>query len=356
MKIGNTTLIPQNVATDNARKVAIFDSNDNLVCTMDLGHLKMPSVGIKLYSFGEIADVHVYADDDSSYKSDTTAGEDLANALNYFRANADFACIDGDLTSWGTTADLKKIKSILDENSGDMKVYPIGGNHEYWAAYYRDETVDISSVISTYTGYPLNYTITKGNDVFIFCGPSAIENQFSQATLQWLYEVLEENRNRRTFLHIHPPLKGSQYCGDSTGIINAVDMIGRYGQQVFISLLMHYKNVIYIHAHTHTMLQMQNYTQTLNPPLPANYDFACGVHSIHVPSLAFPRDISSGSRVEMYAESQGYLIDVYENHIVVRGVDFVKGEFIPIAQYCLDTTLQTVEAGTFIDSAGIITT
>jgi hypothetical protein len=102
------------------------------------------------------------------------------------------------------------------------------------------------------------------------------------------------------------------------------------------------------------MLEMQNYLQGLTPPLPANYDFTDGVHSVHVPAVAVSRDISSGSRVDKVETSQGYLMDVYENHIVLKGRDFVKGKFIPIAHYCLNTTLQTIEANTFTDNTGKI--
>jgi hypothetical protein len=92
------------------------------------------------------------------------------------------------------------------------------------------------------------------------------------------------------------------------------------------------------------MLEMQDYLQGLNPPLPANYDFTDGVHSVHIPSAAISRDISSGGRVDVTETSQGYLMEVYDNHIVLRGRDFAKGEYIPIAQYCLDTTIKTVES------------
>ena len=54
--------------------------------------------------------------------------------------------------------------------------------------------------------------------------------------------------------------------------------------------------------------------------------------------------------------SEGYLVDVYENGILLRGRDFAKGEWMPIATYWIDTTLQTVEAGTYKDPMGTITT
>jgi hypothetical protein len=66
---------------------------------------------------------------------------------------------------------------------------------------------------------------------------------------------------------------------------------------------------------------------------------------------------ASGSNYEtIHADSEGYVVDVYENGIHLRGRDFVKGEFLPIASYWLDTTLQTIPAGTYTDSTGNIIT
>ena len=88
----------------------------------------------------------------------------------------------------------------------------------------------------------------------------------------------------------------------------------------------------------------------------ANYDQYYGIHSVHIPSLAVPREFENSEYVQMLSESEGYVVDVYENGIHLRGRDFVKGEFIPIASYWLDTTLQTIPAGTYTDSTGTIET
>lgn len=72
----------------------------------------------------------------------------------------------------------------------------------------------------------------------------------------------------------------------------------------------------------------------------ANYDSLFGCHSIHIPSLSVPRtgDASgASSRKEIYADSEGYVVDVYKKHIILRGRDFAKEEFLPIAMYCLET-------------------
>lgn len=352
MKIGNTTLIPQNVAPENAKKVAVFDSKSNKVFETALGHLALPNLGTKKYSIGLLSDTHT-----NTYSNAQDSYNDLERAISWLSNNAKITCIAGDLANLRYDYDdgLHKHKEIVDANKGNMEVYEIAGNHEHWD---RDAAVITmtDAEIKAYTGYPLYYTISNqptdetnrnyynaavGEDVFIMCG-YADNLQFNTTTIQWLYEVLEANRNKRCFLFVHAPIDDAQHCGDALNVITW-DGIGAY-KSVFVALLRHYKNVTWFHGHTHAMLEMQDYLQSLDPPLPANYDYADGVHSVHIPSVAISRDISSGSRVDEVTTSQGYLMDVYANHIVLRGIDFTTNTFIPIAHYCLDTTLKTVES------------
>lgn len=123
-----------------------------------------------------------------------------------------------------------------------------------------------------------------------------------------------------------------------------------------MNLLKHYKNTILFHGHSHTRFWLQELDEK------ANYSNADGYRSAHIPSLAVPRDLAeSGTSLEnVYAESEGYIVDVYDDCIVLNGRDFIDnekdGHLLPIATYKIDTTLQTIEAGTFTDSTGTIIT
>lgn len=357
--------IPQNTAPIGAKSIGVYDGNGKKVCNIPLGRLALPNVGTKKYSVGLLSDTHT-----NTYSNDAQDSyTDLQRAIAWLSNNAEMTCVSGDLANLRYDYDggLQKHKEIVDANKGNMQVYEIAGNHEHWDSV--PVVIPLSdSEIKTYTGHPLYYTVsnqptdeskrnyyssTVGEDVYIMCG-YADSQQFNRTTIQWLHETLEANRNKRCFLFAHAPIDDSQHCGDALNVITW-DGIGTY-KNTFINLLKHYRNVIWFHGHTHAMLEMQEYLQGLNPPLPANYDFTDGVHSIHIPATAVSRDISSGSREDKVETSQGYLMDVYENHIVLKGRDFVKGEFIPIAQYCLDTTLQAIAPNTFTDSTGIIIT
>jgi hypothetical protein len=128
------------------------------------------------------------------------------------------------------------------------------------------------------------------------------------------------------------------------------DLLNCTSGKVFVSLMEHYKNVIWFHGHSHMKYDCQEDCSY------ANYDNFFGCKSIHIPSLAVPRDYINGEYAYMYAKSEGSVVDLYQNHIVLRGRDFVVEKFLPIATYCLDTTIINIPANTFIDSTGTIMT
>jgi predicted phosphodiesterase len=334
-----TDFIPQNVAPLGIRRIGIYDANGNRVGQIPLGSLTPPTTGQKQYSFGALSDVHIV------YQ---TAETDFQKALTYLNENVDvaFTCICGDLTDNGTAEQLAQYKAVVDEYSPDTPVYAIAGNHEGY-----DGNPVTTEKIKPYTGQPLYYSFTHGNDVFIMVGEYRWNANYllSNEELQWLYETLEANRNKRCFVFFHVFPWGDS--GNANGIYTSNIFTGKPGS-VFQSLMQHYKNVTLFHGHSH----IKFYMQKKDPK--ANYSDALGFRSVHIPSLAVPRDDANGDGTyeNVYADSEGYVVDVYSDGIHLRGRDFVKGEFLPIASYWLDTTLQTIPAGTYTDPTGTITT
>lgn len=339
-------LIPENVATSGARRIGIYDSNGNRVGQIPLGSLTMNNVGGKLYSFGVLSDIHI---------GESTANDDYVRALEWLSNNANFICECGDLVHGNATNAPTQIEQyIACRASASVPVYAISGNHD--GAY----VANVETAITSYTGKPLYYSFTQGNDVFIMVGIKSngrTVSLFADGELQWLYNTLEANRNKRCFVFQH--VRPDDACGNALGIYTndiwgnvTVNGVTYYDQTVFESLMNNYPNVVFFHGHSHTRFSLQQYDDTAN----IGRDFAGW--SVHIPSLAVPRDTTSAvnpSVTNVYAESEGYVVDVYENGIHLRGRDFVKGVFPPIASYWLDTTLQTVAAGTYTDSTGTIT-
>lgn len=347
MKLGKTTmLIPQNIALSNARKLAIYNGNTK-VCDVPLGHLELPSVGEKLYSFGAVSDIHLQYN---------TAQEDFQKALTYLNETEDvaFTCVCGDLTQTASEETLSVFKQYVDTYSADTPVYAIAGNHEAYkilddGTWGSHDEATVRSLIQTYTGHPLYYSFTHGNDVFIMVGVCQDYADFGIGGLQWLYETLEANRNKRCFVFQHIPPDDA--CGNPY-VIYKNDIWNGTQSVVFENLMKHYRNVVFFHGHRHMKFDLQTKTNL------ANIDDIYGRYSVHIPSLAATRtgNTDGTGRTELYAESEGYVVDVYENGIHLRGRDFVREKFLPIASYWLETKLVNIEANTFVDSTGTITT
>lgn len=336
-----TKFISENVAPLGARRIGIYDDNGNRVGFIPLDGLTPPTEGKKLYRFGVLSDIHL---------SHTTGEDDFVNALEYLidEANAVFICISGDLSDIGTDAKLQRFKELVQAHSPNTPVYVSAGNHDaYDAEWNLRPEAEVSASMQKWTGNPLYYSFEHGNDVFIFVG--ICQDTFSVAELQWLYETLEANRNKRCFLFQHAFNFGGS--GNAFGLYT-YDLLNGTRGGLFLDLLRHYHNVIWFHGHSHTKFHGQEFNAM------ANIDKVLGCWSVHVPSCAIPRTDADGDfdfQIE-YQDSEGYVVDVYENGIHLRGRDFVKREFLPIASYWLDTTLQTIPAKTYTDSTGTITT
>lgn len=330
--------IEENCAPLGAKRIGVY-SGSSKVGNVRLTHPYLKTeTGDKLYSFGALSDVHY---------QNNTAPEDFQRALMFMKNyGAAFTCICGDLTANGTDSELAAYKSCVDSYSQGVPVYAITGNHEGYN--YQN----IESIIETYTGHPLYYKFTQGNDVFIMVGVKSSTDAylFTTEELQWLYETLEEHRNQRCFVFQH--VRPQDGCGNAFGIYD-YDIWGGTEATVFESLMRHYRNVTLFHGHSHLKLDLQAEHRK------ANYDNDFGIHSVHIPSLAVPRDgdaTGSASRVELAAESEGYVVDVYEDGIMIRGRDFVGEKYLPVGTYWLDTSLEYVAEKTYRDATGTIVT
>ena len=313
--------IPENVAPKNVRRIGVYNAQGNRVGQIPLDSLTFPDVGAKLYSFGALSDVHVVYN---------TASDDFKKALTFLNENEDvaFTCICGDLTDNGTAAQLAQYKAVVDEYSPDTPVYAVPGNHEYY-------TATSSSFLSTYTGKPLYYTFEHLGDLFVMVGVVSGDegSLFASGELDWLESTLNANTSRgRVFLFMH--VLAAETCGDGRNIYPYTKLRTNAESVRFKNMLRQHPNVIWFHGHSHMKFNQQAYSDA------ANYDQALGCRSVHIPSLAVPRDINTAGTgyVDVYAASEGYVVDVYEQGIHLRGRDFVAGEYLPIASYWLETT------------------
>lgn len=346
--------ISENIAPKGVKQIGVYDSNGNRVTGISLGKLKHP-IDTKSYSFGLVSDTHLWGTE-PSWKANTK----FDNVLSYFeKQGCVFCCVGGDLTQTGfyrrtvesdanTTyldeGQFAKYKEICDKHV--IPVYEIAGNHE---SYYSMPITDNLDKWSTYTGKNvLAYAISQDNDLFILVGQPRGNLPMTDMDLQWLYETLENNRNKRCFIFVHPHISS----GNPLGAYTSNNFFVGWGTKTtaFKNLLSHYKNTILFHGHSHFIFECQEYDEI------ANYSDNDGFKSIHIPSLSRPCDIVDGVRTTQDGKSQGYIVDVYANYIVLNGIDFITEEIVPLGCFKINTPLQTIEANTFTDSTGTIIT
>ena len=315
-------LIAENCAPVEATSIAVYNASNEKVGDIALSGLAT-NLGTKLYSFGALADIHIGADNSEAK---------TRQALSYLNETekVDFVCIPGDLTENASDANFASLKKIIDESA--VPVYVSTGNHD--TPDYRGTNDMTNEFIENYTGNQFYYSYTHKNDVFIMLGiRENLEGYiFFDGELEWLYETLEANKNKRCFVfqHVFPYDEG---CGNA-GNFYDLDIWGFEDEVSFESLMERYSNAIFFHGHSHTIFEGQTIDDM------ANYSHVSGSHSVHIPSVVKPRSIETGT-YDMTL-SEGYVVDVYENGIVLKGREFAQEKFIPIGLYYLDTTIHSI--------------
>ena len=347
MKIGITPLIAANFVPPNVKGLTIFNGNTK-VCDVDISKMQLPNIGTKLYSLSLVSDLHF-----SNTSAEWNPDGKLDKALTFFESYGCVFCANaGDITQTGffnegdavnfAPEQFSRYKAVCDKHS--IPVYSICGNHES----YVNPIINNMTELELYTGKGLYYSVSQGDDLYVFIGQPQGNRPMTDEALQWLCETLEVNRNKRCLVLVHPHLSS----GNPLGAYTSNNFFQGWGTKTtaFKNLLCHYKNTILVHGHSHTKFECQALDKK------ANYNADDGFRSLHIPSLGRPRTVVDGA-LGGYdnAGSEGYIVDVYENHMVFKGYDFIANDIVPIAQYCIDTALVNVPANTFTDSTGIIT-
>lgn len=331
-----THFIPENTAPAGAQKIGVYDADGKKVCTIPLGALTPPN-GEKLYSFGLLSDIHIYPPTESVWKS----SQKFDNALTFLEEQGCVFCAHcGDFTQTGFTLDdsttglntsqMEEYKRICDKHT--IPVYGICGNHESITNKAEYAAKNQRELLIQYTGNDLYYTVEQGNDLFIFAGQPDWNVVVSSDELQWLSETLEANRNKRCFVFIHPYIE--EDSGDPLDVReNSVfDNWGATNTKTFMDLMAQHPNAILFHGHSHTVYESQMLDRN------ANYTERNGFKSVHVPSLARPLIVNvDGTYYNDDTQSQGYIVDVYDDCVVLNGMDFIGNVPVPLGTLKIET-------------------
>ena len=307
----------------------------------------------ELYTFGALSDTH----QGTRYGSTTIPYNHFINASKVLYEKGAIAIgICGDF-SYNNTEDEyalheKAIKELY-ETMPDMPIFTTTGNHESkytgfsydWYMQYARDVVEYDSDLDYlyFDGNELDYVVElPDGSVMIYFHQVAYDygkstsRLVSDEQLAWLEARLEQYKDVTVFFFFHSFL--DEEVGDATSSGN------EYGYPIisstveykkFTELFTKYTNVIYFSGHSHWAFD----SQFVDPkPGKTNYDkniddkdgtFAT---MVHIPACSTPRVlVGSGNN-----RSEGYIVHVYEDCIVLEGYEFVKGETFAYATYIIE--------------------
>ena len=316
---------------DNATRI-IAIHKDVISADFKIPDSKRLNINNKLFSYGALSDIHIDGDDDD----DAFSKSDFAKEISYFETNGAVAiCNSGDITRDGYEHDVAAILPLI--NNTNLPIYTARGNH--------DNANDCSGLNNElYLSIEPNGNLFLkeiNGEIFIFCGiisSSASESSiFNDAQITQLSAWLKTYKDRRVFLHEH------LFFGETGNIYNlysgsGMGDSGNAGE--FKKLMSMYRNVILFTGHSHLDFSLQRLGDHAN--ISQRTDTLC--HRVHIPSASRPRynaintpDIKENTYTYGLG-AQGYLIDVYEDFIILKGRDFTKEKNLPYATYILYTT------------------
>lgn len=318
--------IKYNVAPYAAYTIGVYNSSGFRVGHINIATLK-PNYSKRLFRFGMLADVHNSSDESAE------ATADLQRALKFFndKESVSFTCIAGDLTNSASQDAFEIYQTNIRESSPSTPVYATTGNHDAQTLLNVDRWKQYTNCDPT---YEVTHTIDGINHHFLFLGMyywslGANGKPYKDEDIQWLHNKLEEYKNDKCFVitHLFFPNRAGNYKNIYR---NSNQLQGEQFNQLE-NLVKTYTNTIWFSGHSHWKWYLQKDEDVAN----IYKNEVEGSYCIHLPSCASPTDSNGTNQVYKPLESEGAIIDVYEDCIVVRGMDLKNLKYLPIAQYKL---------------------
>lgn len=330
--------IDVNIPPYLAECIGVYNSAGDRIGMIDITKFK-PGFGTRLYRFGLLSDVHDYEG------SSAEPSDDFQTALSLFNEKEDvvMTCICGDISQNGTESEFEMFQDDVLTKSPDTPVYTTTGNHDCGSG--SGEQVD-ESLWSAYTGQKLTFEISKtldngSIDHFLFLGMTTWSlgsngTPYNETNIDWLESKLSEYKNDRCFVFTH--LFFPERAGNLNDIYPSYNWLQGSQLTRLQGLCDKYVNSVWFSGHSHWKWYLQKYQDRANIYRSYNNDTPTCGWCVHVPSCASPIDSNGSTRVEKPLESEGGVVDVYENYIDIRGIDLKNNLYLPIATYRLDTT------------------
>lgn len=319
--------VDANVAPHEAKAIGVYDTEGNRVGAIKISALKSKSAKTPLYSFGVLTDVHFGVP-----KIDPE--NDFKRALEFFAANdASMVCICGDITQNGREEEYQGYAAAVAQSK--LPVYTTTGNHDCTNKGINMELWD------KYTGLPLVFekSVEVGGktDHFLFLGMKLwnFKKAYYDEHIAWLEKKLEEYEGERCYIITH--LFFPDRAGNLNGIYPPKNWLRGEQLERLENLCKKYKNSVWFSGHSHWEWQLQKYQDNANIHRDYEDGKPASGWAVHVPGCGCPITSDGTTRVNNPPASEGALVHVYKDHVLLLGVDLKNGKYLPIATYRLDT-------------------
>ena len=355
-QVQSFTAIPEGAETILVYRCGIFTGE------AEIPEEKIADFGEKTYNFGALSDVHF-----NRYNGSLTGDDScltFANALNFIDYfDVELVALSGDLSVHGERDAFEKFNTIASEH--DYPVYTCTGNHDVddefvlsdWQeliniGVYGEEKAEGVVEVSA-NGLDFVYAPESiDGDVFVFLSQYAWDYNSPESRiltddqLDWLEAQLEKYKDTTVYLFFHTFLN-NPVEGEVPGMGEG-NLVNNKGHQYdlpftegcpdevrFTEMMDEYENVVYFNGHSHWAYDMQELNDNLNI---ADYNGEYAT-MVHLSGVGSPRRTTANlaDTTEHYMRSsEGMIINVYEDKIVLTGVDFLRGEMLSYATYVIE--------------------
>jgi len=281
-----------------------------------------------LVLFWVVSDIHLRASEHELFNQnfmamlcDIAAGDEKAIGI--------FAV--GDITDGGKAEQYEQFHRLYRSATPLPPFYAAIGNHDlYNGSYEEKRDLFLQNMTLPNGKHPtsLHYDFWSEGYHFVFLGSDTspidgVKTYLSDKTLLWLDETLAEKRSisRPSFLFLHQSLYDTvagSLCGQGWNGVAEEEGLRR--------VLAKYPEVVFFNGHSHWTMESERNACLPSKSLPAIFNTA---------SVAYLWTSERVREGEELCGSQGYFVEVYADHISLRGRNFAKGEWIASAAYVL---------------------
>ncbi len=315
-------------------------SSQSVEAMLPENHDYIPS-GDPLMSFIVLSDTHVLSSDTAN---ENIIFKDMLSDVREYFPDVEGIFINGDNAQSNKTADstsaldtqLDKIESYRESICPDVPIFMGVGNHDLWPNDMFDaaKNVFLNAVTLPDGSHPtsLNYDFWLGGYHFVFLGdddgakPDPTYTKLSDETLEWLDETLAEDYDagKPTFVFLHQAISNTvagsltDFGQEWDGVVNAIEVK---------RVLRKYPEAILFSGHSHYSMDSVGNAYPGGDIFPTAFNTA---------SLSRAKIHYADGTTEDAGEAQGYVIEVYEDSVLVRGRDFKNDVWKASAQYMVD--------------------